>query len=168
VEPPATSTTTAMPSSTPTTGASLDSLDGDQGAALDPSPTDGELSRRTGTSTDRRTWRAGGDPDKVAMVLSGLFALAARFLDRVAAVRGRELRQPTKVQRADVAEPLARIAVRHLPLQALNDDLTDAFEALLAVEAYVDDGPLITWRAQPAPTLHGPYDTPDDQGDDYS
>lgn len=58
--------------------------------------------------------------------------------------KGRKLRQPTKAQKQNMAEPLARIAGRHVPVDWLNADLVDLVEAGSAFGAYVNDGPLTT------------------------
>ena len=71
------------------------------------------------------------------LLIAGLSALA-----RV--TRGLELRTPTPRQRDDVAEPLARIACRHLPMDAVGPDLLDATTAAAALHTYALDGPLIT------------------------
>jgi hypothetical protein len=91
-------------------------------------------------STDRAP---GGDPDKVATVLGGLFLIALGTVSFLARRRERQLRMPTPRQLEDIAQPLARIACRHLPMDALGPDLIDGTEALVAVHGYVLDGPLI-------------------------
>lgn len=108
-----------------------------------PPNTDG-ASRRTSTSTDRRL-RPGGDPEKVAQAFGGLLVLLIAGLGSLLRLtRGLELRSPTPRQRDDVAEPLARIACRHLPMDALGPDLLDATTAAAALHTYALDGPLIT------------------------
>lgn len=110
----------------------------------DESPTD---SPPTPTSTRRRP---GGEPHMVAQVLGGLLLLLTGTLGVLLARQGRTLRQPTPAQRDGMAEPVARIAVRHLPLDALGPDLADATAAVVAVHGYIADGALITQvRAEP-------------------
>ena len=108
---------------------------------LDDEPSEYEepASPRTTTSTRRK---AGGDPRQVAQVIGGLLILLTGTLALLANQRGRTFRQPTARQRDDIAEPLARIAVRHLPLDALGPDLADATAAAVALHSYVMDGPL--------------------------
>lgn len=91
-------------------------------------------------STDRAP---GGDPDKVATVLGGLFLIALGTISFLARRRERQLRMPTPRQLEDIAQPIARIACRHLPMDALGPDLIDGTEALVAIHGYVLDGPLI-------------------------
>jgi hypothetical protein len=87
----------------------------------------------------------------VGQAFAGLLVLGARIGDRlVARAKGKALRAPSREQADDIAEPLARIACRHLPMDALSPDLTDAGLAAAAIDAYVHDGDLITER-KPAP-----------------
>lgn len=107
------------------------------------SPSDDDWeSPRTTTSTRPRL-KPGGNPREVAKVLGGLIVLLTATLGVLAARQGKEFRQPTPAQRDDIANPLARIAVRHLPLDAIGDDLADLTEAAVASHSYVMDGPLI-------------------------
>lgn len=87
---------------------------------------------------------AGGDPTEVAKALSGLLVIITGALALAAARRGRWLRQPTPVQRDEIAAPLARVMTRHLPMQLLGPDMVDATTAAAAVHTYVLDGPLLT------------------------
>lgn len=105
--------------------------------------TDDEPSPRTATSTDRPALKPGGDPAQVAKVIGGLFVIVVTSLSVLARRRGKEFRQPTPEQRDDVARPLARIAVRHLPLDLIGEDLADATEAAVAVHEYAMDGPIV-------------------------
>jgi hypothetical protein len=91
-------------------------------------------------STDRAP---GGDPDKVATVLGGLLLIALGTISFLARRRERQLRMPSPRQLEDIAQPIARIACRHLPMDALGPDLIDGTEALVAIHAYALDGPLI-------------------------
>lgn len=101
---------------------------------------DDDPSPRTRISTSRKP---GGDPRMVAQVLGGLLLLLTGTLAMLASRQGKSFRQPTPQQRDDIADPLARIAVRHLPLEALGPDLADATAAAVSVHSYVMDGPLI-------------------------
>lgn len=101
--------------------------------------TDDDPSPRTRISTSRKP---GGDPVMVAQVLGGLLLLLTGTLAVLASRQGKTFRQPTPRQRDDIAEPLARIAVRHLPLEALGPDLADATAAAVSVHSYVMAGPL--------------------------
>lgn len=83
-----------------------------------------------------------------AAVTAGLIAAAIGMVTVAAATvvrwrMARTLRQPTKPQRADIAGPLARIALRHADLSWLNKDLADVLEAGNAVGAYLNDGDLL-------------------------
>lgn len=71
----------------------------------------------------------------VAIVFTGV-AVAARFRRRV------KMRKPTDRQLSAIADPLARIAARHLPAEALNADLADAVAMTAAVTAYAGAGPV--------------------------
>jgi hypothetical protein len=105
----------------------------------EPSEYDEPDSPRTTTSTRRKS---GGDPRQVAQVIGGLLVLLTATLALLANQRGRTFRQPTVRERDDIAQPLARIAVRHLPLDALGPDLADATMAAVALHGYVMAGPL--------------------------
>lgn len=104
-------------------------------------------------STDRAP---SGDPDKVATVLGGLFLIALGTISFLARRRERQLRMPTPRQLEDIAQPIARIACRHLPMDALGPDLVDGTEALVAVHGYVLDGPLIEPADGPAVEIDVP------------
>ena len=70
--------------------------------------------------------------------------------------RDKKLRLPTVTQAEDIAAPLARIAVRFLPMDKLGPVLMDLAEAGTATQAYVTNAPdyekLIT-RQQPKADL---------------
>jgi len=100
------------------------------------------------TSTDRSTRRKpGGDPKVVAETLAGLVLVVVGIVAGRLWVRGRQLREPTPAELADITEPLGRIAVRHLPMDAFSPDLADATQAVAATHRYVRRGPLVTRRA---------------------
>lgn len=146
VEPSLSSPPGSSPSGDPSPSrAAGDDSGADPDTATDPSSGGGPWSRRTNTSTDRLTWRPGGDPAQVAVVIGGLLILTIGALGRLANRRGRDVRQPTPAQRDQMARPLARIACRHLPMNALGPDLADAAEAVVAADNWVHDGPLITY-----------------------
>ena len=109
-----------------------------------PSTADGASSAATPTSTDRPPLKPGGNAQQVAQVIGGLFVILVTTLSVLARRSGREFRQPTPEQRDDVARPLARIAVRHLPLDVIGPDLADATEAAVAAHNYAMDGPIVT------------------------
>jgi hypothetical protein len=111
----------------------------------DPSGLD-DITLPTTGSTDRLP---GGDPEKVAKVVGGLLVLTIATLSILARRRGREVRQATPRQRDDIAQPVARILVRHLPLDALGPDLVDITEAVVATHEYLLDGPLVTAARPP-------------------
>lgn len=55
-----------------------------------------------------------------------------------------KLRQPTKAQASAIGQPLGEIAYRHIPTSKLVPDLRDAVLAAVALNSYLDDGPLIS------------------------
>ena len=131
---------------------SVQGAGGSAGAPDDPPPLSvGPEKPRTTSSTgsgwSSRLGRGSGDPQAVAALLGGLLIVATRTLDYLAGRRGRGFRQPTPDQRDGVALPLARIAVRHLPLGALGPDFADATAAVYAADDYLRDGPMLTWPA---------------------
>ncbi|GAA4699882.1 hypothetical protein [Phytohabitans rumicis] len=102
-----------------------------------------------GTGTHTRTSSAGDVPKPdaaaTARVVAGLLGLvAAGVAGLVLWTRRRQLRRPTSEQLDDIAEPLAAIAMRHLPVEFLSKDLVDGLAAGSAVGAYLTDGPLLT------------------------
>ncbi|RGC64996.1 hypothetical protein C5N14_30870 [Micromonospora sp. MW-13] len=104
---------------------------------LSPEPPAARRTRTSGTS----------DPAAAGRTLAGLLVILAGITAGLLARSGRHLRQPTRRQVADVADPIGRIAARHLPTDLLGDDVGDVAEAAAAVHAYVldeDAGPLIT------------------------
>lgn len=92
------------------------------------------------------------DPSIAAGTLAGLLVIVAGIVGGLLARSGRRLRQPTEKQIGRVADPLAGIAARHLPVGMLNDDLADVTKAAAGIHAYVLDesGPLITRTVNPA------------------
>jgi hypothetical protein len=103
------------------------------------------------TSDDGPRWESGGDALKVAVLIGGLFLAATAGMHWLASRKGLQVRQPTPKQRDGFAEPLARIACRHLPLQKLDDDFLDAAEAGTALHDWVAGGPvpLVTRASRP-------------------
>lgn len=103
--------------------------------AMTPRPATG----RTDTST------APGEPinpDTIARVTAGLIGLAVSavaFL--LIRTRGVQLRRPADDQTDAMAEPLARIMLRHVPIDRF-PDLVDAIELANAAGEYISDGPL--------------------------
>lgn len=80
----------------------------------------------------------------VVVIVAGV---AAKLLWRT----GRALREPSKEQVKDFADPLAAIAVRHFDVTRLNADLADAAAAAGAASEWALDGPI-------APRVFGPVD----------
>lgn len=81
---------------------------------------------------------------EAAKLVAGILGLVVAGVAAVVAWRGRrELRRPTGQQLDDIAAPLARIAVRHVPAELLNADLADGLLAAGAIGAYLGDGKLI-------------------------
>lgn len=103
----------------------------------------------TGTSSPASKPTAAQTAALVAAVV-GMAAAGAALL-----VRWRlraALRQPSKTERADIAAPLARIALRHADLSWLNRDLADLLDTGNAVGAYLNNGPLLG-PLQPEPEI---------------
>ena len=119
--------------------------DSPQRTSDDPSgPDDGP--RRGSTSTDRswrRRWSAGGDPEELTAVIGGALALAISGVGLLLRRRARTVRQPNKRELDAFAEPLARIACRHFPMDLLGPDLLDITKAGKATSDYVTNGRLI-------------------------
>lgn len=128
------------PTPTPGTGQDGPTLSQHQPGPKSPN---GQDATPTGTSSPGSRWRPGGRPSDVAEVLVGLLVLATGGLALLAARRSRTFRQPTPRQATDISEPLARIACRHLPMDAVGPDLADATKAAGALHAYLFDGPLV-------------------------
>lgn len=102
---------------------------------------------RNGTRT--ATSDSTGDVPKAsaketAKLVAGLLGLVvAGVATLVRLRRGVQLRRPTVGELDDVAAPLARIAVRHVPAGMLTNDLADVAAAAAATGAYLSVGPLI-------------------------
>lgn len=112
----------------------------------------GDPTRTPGSSgAGSKWWRPGGEATETAKVLAGLMLAVTGLAALLARRTGREFRKPTKVQADDIAAPIARIAVRHLPMDLLGPDLMDAGIASSAIAGYLfDDGPLVQrWAGDP-------------------
>lgn len=113
-----------------------------------PSPPDSDrpeplpLSPATPAAARMRTSSA-GDPRITGKLIGGLLALLVGTATALIARSGRTLRQPTRAQITDVAEPLGAILARHLPAELIGEDLADAATVAAAAHAYVLDGPVI-------------------------
>lgn len=93
-------------------------------------------------------------PDPKIMAAATLAVVGIAVVGAARAVRalsGRLLRKPTKPQQRAIAEPLGRLAGRHLPGWLVNEDMKDLIEAGGALSAYLEDGPLLSL----APTKDG-------------
>jgi hypothetical protein len=99
---------------------------------------------RTPTSTPGESKRAPTkvSTDDVAKTLGSLLVLVAGFAGWLAIKSGRELRPPTEAERAEVAEPVAAILVRHVGAAFLTEDLVDGIRAAAGLTAYVQTSPL--------------------------
>jgi hypothetical protein len=98
---------------------------------------------RTGTSATPGTDEKPSAKD-TAKLVAGLLAMAA--VGAAALVRWRlraKLREPSKAQADEMAEPLARIGLRHVPAGKLHPDLLDATQFAAALGRYLNDGPLL-------------------------
>lgn len=94
-----------------------------------------------------------------AELLAGIIAVVAVGVAFVVRWRLKaNLREPTEKQAEEIAKPLARIGLRHVPAAKLNPDLLDATQAAAAFGKYLKAGPL----------LERAYDNPGDipQGDE--
>ncbi len=78
----------------------------------------------------------------VANILRMVVVTAEKLLSR----NGRDFRRPTDAQIMGVARPVARIAVRHLDVSWLSDDLNDVIEAGGEVSGYMLEGPVAPRR----------------------
>jgi hypothetical protein len=142
----------------------VDELDDDQ----DPEPTssqDPETSRSpwprqprpdAPDSTPTSTSTPSGDSLVTAkdagIAIAGIVCVLTMGVSWLVMARTRgaaSLRQPTKQQARDIAQPLARIAARHVDASLLHPDLGDALMAISATGAYIGDGPL---RSRPTST----------------
>ena len=97
-------------------------------------------------ATWRRNWQPGGDPGQVsafvAVLLLAVFGVAAMPMRATS----RTLRRPDSDELDAIAEPLARIACRHLPMDLLGPDMVDLVAAAKATNSYATAGPLIVPR----------------------
>jgi len=112
-----------------------------------PSPDESpESSIPSPAGADRPTRRSSPgkpvDVQAVSAALSGFILVIAGFCAWALRRRGWELRVPDEKERADVAEPLARIGARHLDLSMLSPDVADATQAVAASAAYCQTSPL--------------------------
>jgi hypothetical protein len=106
--------------------------DGRRSVGADPDrPTD---TSSAGSTSGRL--RPGGDPENTAKALTGLLLVFTLGLAWVARKRGWEFRSPTQEEASDMMTPVARIAVRRLPMDLLNPDIYDFAEAVSAFDSY--------------------------------
>ncbi len=75
-------------------------------------------------------------------LVKGLLKMAVVVVEAVMKRAGREFRRPEEHQLDGVAQPLARVAVRHLDVSYISDDLMDLTEAGGALSDYILDGPV--------------------------
>lgn len=85
-------------------------------------------------------------------MLAGIVAIVGGWVALRLASRGRALRAPSPTQLDDITKPLGRIAVRHLPMDALGPDFTDVLQAAAATNAYVLETDPHTGRRKPLVT----------------
>lgn len=128
--------------SSPATARDVGAGDSSDAYRAPSTPSPGAASARTNISdTDERP---AADPKATIALMIGL--LGALFagvgiLTRVR--RGYRLRQPTKRDLRDMAEPLASIALRHLPAALINGDLADAAAVAAALSSWAEAGPIL-------------------------
>lgn len=84
-------------------------------------------------------WRGSGDPIATAKVFGGLLTIALSTLALVLRRRSVAFRQPDSEQLDDIVSPLARIACRHLPMDAIGPDLGDFALSASAIHSYATD-----------------------------
>lgn len=133
----------------------------DTGRSGSTSPRLGRDGTRTGTSSLGDVKKP--DPAQAAALMVGLLGLAvagAGWLVRQKTKR--KLRQPTKRQTNDVAEPLGRILLRHVDLTLFGPDITDLIAAGAGVGAYLNDGDLLLGPATESGLPAG-LNSPEDQ-----
>lgn len=111
----------------------LSSPDADDSAGLGPVIEATPRPAPTGTSSGSK---GSGDPEKTGRVISGLLAIATMSLAAWVSRRGIDFRQPTQQQRDDIAMPLGRVLVRHLPMAIFGDTLGDIAESAAALQSY--------------------------------
>ena len=121
-------------------------------AGLEPDQLDRAQWTRTPSSRDaadeptRTVTSSVGKPKtaEVTALVIGLLALAVSAGAFLARARfGQQLRRPTKQQYRNIAEPLARIGLRHFDASALPADLGDVIAAGGAAGEYLTDGPML-------------------------
>lgn len=109
-----------------------------------------------GPTPSGRSPRTGADARELGKVIAGLLRIVAGFAARFIAGRGGVLRRPDAGELDGMAQPVARILVRHAPDLAVSEDVTDIALAGSAVGNYfLADEPLITQAA-------GEYRQPDE------
>lgn len=92
---------------------------------------------------------AGSDPAtrrrqarNTSKLVKGLLKILIVATEAIVGRAGREFRRPEEHQIDGVAQPLARIAVRHLDLSYISDDLMDLTEAGGELSGYILEGPV--------------------------
>ena len=95
----------------------------------------------TSDSKGKKIRVAGGDPEHVAKVFTGVIIAATALVGLWLNRGGKQLRKPTETELASMSEPLARIAVRHLPMDAIGPDVADGAEAVVAIHGYLIPNP---------------------------
>ncbi len=79
-------------------------------------------------------------------LVKGLLKIVIVSAEALLGRMGREFRRPEEHQIDGVAQPLARIAVRHLDLSYISDDLLDLTEAGGGLSDYILEGPVAPRR----------------------
>jgi hypothetical protein len=76
------------------------------------------------------------------ILLAGVLTVAAGLAAMALARAGRQLRRPTREETRAVAQPVARILVRHIPADMITADLADMGEAAAGISDYMSAGPV--------------------------
>lgn len=151
LDPPAEGLTVHQPVQQPAT-ATTGTRPADPGSPADaggglyepPSPRPDRNGTRTATSDSTGEPAPKVSTKDTAVLVAGLLGLAVAGLAVLVRLRrGATLRRPTKQELDDVAAPLARLALAHVPAGILNADLANLAAAGAATGAYLSNGPLI-------------------------
>lgn len=102
-------------------------------------------------------------------MVGGVLNIALSLADIVIRrLRGRKVRQPSRDQVDDIAEPLASLAIRHLDMTKFGPDLADIVAAGGAASGYMREGPMTEPLEEQPPVVqvgmeHGVEEVPTTQ-----
>jgi hypothetical protein len=103
-----------------------------------PTRTEDSSERLTGPTRPSKTETA----RNAGILLAGILTVAAGLAAVVLARAGRQLRRPTREETRAVAQPVARILVRHIPADMITADLADMGEAAAGISDWMSAGPV--------------------------